>query len=88
MASELVDCADQFIDEPDLRIIETVEQLDALPELSIVGLNMGDGNLFAIQKDSGWMAVAAVFPLEPDEIAAAIEEFGPARLLYHPERDR
>ena len=70
------------------RTIETFEQLDALPEMSIVGLNMGDGNLFAIQKDEGWLAVASPFALERDEITGALEEFGSARVLYIPEADQ
>lgn len=65
--------------------ITTVEQLDALPQFSIVGLRMEDGHLFAIEMDDGWCAVHSPFEVERDEIAAVIEAYGPAQLLHHPD---
>lgn len=89
LVSELVDCADQLMVEPDPRIIETVEDLDELPFLSVVrevyrpspsGTNYGS---VWERRTSGWQCIAgSVMPPGYE-----IPRF-PARLLYHPERDR
>lgn len=55
LATELVDCADQLIDdEPDPRIIETVEQLDTLPVGAVVIDDMSDV-LQRFNADGGWL---------------------------------
>ena len=75
------------VEQPRTRRIDTVEQLDALPEFSIAGIPMPSGHLFAIQKDTGWRGVDHDGPLSRDELSAALDEYGSYRLLWAPEGD-
>ncbi|QDK01170.1 hypothetical protein I5J50_gp67 [Mycobacterium phage Purky] len=68
------------------RTIETVEQLDALPEMSVVGLDI-DGNRFPIVKDEAWFGPMCITAFDRADLVAALH-LGPARLLWHPEVDR
>lgn len=74
---------DQFVrlasDEPDSRIIETVEQLDALPDGSIIF----DGDKDVMTKwDTRWHFWGS------DEDDTDAEVHLPAQLWHHPEYDQ
>lgn len=69
--------------------ITTAEQLDALPDLTIIGLSNGPAparEVVAVQKDRGdWLPVGMVEPLDPDGLVAGFAAGGTANVLWRPE---
>lgn len=78
---------DQFVrlasDEPDSRIIETVEQLDALPNFTVVHDRVN--TVWEKEWHCGegpWWQTCSEAPITNQDFRL------PARVLYHPEHDR
>lgn len=83
-ASELAQAAEEHYRPR----ITSPEQLDALPDLSIVGLRMTseeapEGALFAIQKDADWLPVGDDRELPLDKVSEVIAQGGSV-LLWSP----